>query len=48
MDERPLQTPALEQVYLVPPELVEPGSAPLLDDNGQPLRGDDGRVLYAS
>lgn len=48
MDERPLQTPALEQVCLTPPELVEPGSAPLLDDYGKALRGDDGRVLYAS
>lgn len=36
----------LEPVYLAPVDLVDIDSQPLLDETGNRLRGEDGRVLY--
>jgi len=37
----------LEPVYLSPPDLVEAEAEPLLDDTGNLILDDEGRVIYA-
>ncbi len=36
----------LEPVYMPPLELVDMDAQPLLDEAGNRLRGEDGRILY--
>jgi len=36
----------LEPIYLTPVELIDIDSRPLLDEKGNPLRAEDGNILY--
>jgi len=46
MEHPTLITPGLEAVYLVPVETAPSLAVPILDENGQVLRDEDGLPIY--